>query len=560
MSQNQLEKFDLKMSDAELLAQIQEWETEADDFYSQLKEIWKQNLAYYKGIQTGVEKIQGKLSRAVENRIFMAVETMIPIVTARLPEISVLSGTEDEAGQMDADDLQDILTYHLDRVGIQQLAERWVRDMILKRYGVFKVCWNKKENDVDLILVDPRRIRIPRFGKDVKSLAFIIEELEISYEQLLDYFGASVAKEVIKNRQLDTSENKKRTKTFLIKEVWTNNFVAWRYGNLILDKKRNPFWNFDDESENFLYSPCKPYIIKSLFETEESIIGDTDYIQQVIPIQDNINIRKRQIEDIINKVANPILLIDSEAMSEEQAANITNEPGFILYGSGAADGTKINFLNPGHLPNEAFLDLQNSRSEFDNIWGVHSTTRGQREGKETLGGRLLLKQADLGRIDLIARQLERALKEVAEWWTQLIKLYYDEDRSFSIAGEDGLRFIKNFSRRNIHPDIRLRVMAGSTLPKDEVSIHQEGITLWQLKAIGVRTLYKMLKLPNQAEAIDDFIQTHSGQILSQPVPETPLIPPEQPAPETLEPSILNNHLNNQPRLTPLWTFQQKSEK
>lgn len=523
------EKFNIKMSDEELVNQIRAWEAETEDFYSQLKRVWEKNLLYYKGIQTDVEKIRGRLSRAVENRIFMAVETMIPIVSARLPEVSVLSGSEDERGQMDADNLQDILLYHFERLNVQQLAERWVRDVVLKRYGVFKIYWDKIEDDVCLTLVDPRRIKIPRYGKDVKSLAFIIEELEVSYKQLVDYFGKVKADEVLKNRQPEYSENKKRKKTFAIQEVWTNDFVVWRYGNLILDKKKNPFWNFENESENFLFSPSKPYVIKSLFETEESIIGDTDYIQQVIPIQDNINIRKRQIEDIINKVANPILLIDSSAMSEEEAANITNEPGLILHGAGAADGTKINYLKPSNIPNDAFVDLQNSRNEFDNIWGIHSTTRGQREGKETLGGRILLRQADLGRIDLLARQLERAMREIAEWWTQLIKLYYDEERTFSIAGEDGIRFIKNFSKKNVNPDIRLRVVAGSTLPKDEVSIHQEAIMLWQLGAIGVKTLYKMLRLPNPIEAIDDYILTRSGQIFANQSAETPLIPPSEPS-------------------------------
>ena len=508
------EQFDTGMSDTELLAQIKEWETESDSVYSSLKTIWEQNMQYYRGVQTGVEMIRGKQSKAVENRVFMATETMIPIATSRLPDIEVRSGAEDEQSQMNANELQDILGYHMERLRIQELAEQFLRFMIIFRYGVFKIDWDKEQDDVGLLVRNPKRIRVPKFGSSVNRLAFVLEELELGYNQIKEQFGEKIAKKVLEANPAKTEEQV-RQKTFSILEVWTNEFVVWKSGDVILDKKQNPFYDFDNKKANFFDNPKKPYIIKSLFTTDETLIGDTDYIQQMISIQDNINTRKRQIEDIISKVANPPLLIDSDTMAEEQAANITNEAGLILYGKNAADGTKIRFEQPGQVPNYMFLDLEASRTQFDNIWGIHSTTRGEREGRETLGGRQLLKAADLGRIDLIARQLERALDEIAEWFTQLIKLFYTEQKSFSIAGEDGTIFINNFTGAKVGTNTKLRVIAGSTLPKDEITQRQEAIELWQLKALGVRTLYKRLRMPNVQAAIDDFIETQSGKILQQ---------------------------------------------
>jgi len=533
------EAFEEKMSDEALLTQIESWVTESETFYSKLRPIWEQNLEYYGGIQTGVESLRGKTSRAVENRIFMAVETMIPIASSRLPDIEVRAGSEDEQAQMDANELQDILGYHMERVNIQGKSEQFLRDMITKRYGVFKINWDK--DDVDLIVRDPRKIRIPKFGRLIQDLAFIIEDLEMSYSQLVEKFGNKKAEEVRKEAPKvgitdNGEEDQVRKATFTILEVWTNEMVAWKAGSIILDKKENPYFILKNKKKNWFTFPSKPYVIKSLFETDESMIGDTDYIQQMISIQDNINSRKRQIENVVAKVANPPLLIDSDTMSEEQAANITNEEGLIIYGKDAADGTKIRFEQPGQLPNDVFLDLEGSRSAFDNIWGIHSTTRGERQGKETLGGRQLLKAADLGRIDLLARQLERALDEVAGWWTQLIKLFYTEYKSFSIAGEGGTIFINNFTGDKVAKNTKLRVMAGSTLPKDEITQRQEAIELWQLKAIGVKTLYKRLKMSNVQAAVADFVETQSGAImqpkgggqpaLGQGTPSAP--PPVQP--------------------------------
>ena len=76
------EKFTDSMSDEDLRTQIDAWELESQSVYQELITIWKHNLDYYKGNQTGVELIAGRQSKAVENRIFMAVETMIPFATS----------------------------------------------------------------------------------------------------------------------------------------------------------------------------------------------------------------------------------------------------------------------------------------------------------------------------------------------------------------------------------------------------------------------------------------------------------------------------------------------
>ncbi len=512
------EQFNAKLTDAQLIEQIVSWERESEDFYSKLKSVWKQNDEYYLGIQTDVNYIAGKESKAVENRIWMAVETMIPIATARLPDVVVKPGSDAEKEQMDAIALQDVLNYQFDRVHIQSHAERFLRNLLLKRYGVFKVCWDKEKDDVDVKVIDSRRIRIPKHGTSEEDLAFVIEDMELSYSSLVSYFGEEKAKEVLKNVPKEV-EGKIRKATFMIQEVWTNTYVVWRYNNVILDKKDNPYW---EEGNSFWEGPKKPYVIKSLFETEESLLGSTDYVQQHISIQDNLNNRKRQVENISAKVGNPTLAIDSDVMSEEEVQQITNEPGAILYGKDAANEQKIRFHAPGQVPQYLFQSIDDERRAFDNIWGIHSTTRGEREGKETLGGRQLLREADLGRIDLVARQLERALDRIAEHWTQLIKVYYTDDRVFTIVGDEGVQFVKDFSGKTVGKGVKPAVKQGSTIKEDEYSLSQKAVILWQNKAIGIRTLYKMLRLPNMQQALQDYQETY------QPQQTPPAIPPQMP--------------------------------
>jgi hypothetical protein len=354
-------------------------------------------------------------------------------------------------------------------------------------------------------------------------LAFLIREIEMSFRAMEDFFGKQKAEEVKttgwgKIREFFTGTEKVRKATFIVKEIWTNEYRCYVTGTKVLRKERNPYFDFKNIDKNYFLSPGKPFIVKSLFQTDESLIGDTDYVSQTMPMQDNLNKRKRQIENISGKVANPALCIDSSVMSKEEAMQQTNEEGTIFYGNGAADPTKIRFAEPGNVPQYLFQDLETTQNIFDNIWGTHSTTRGEREGRETLGGRQLLRQADLGRIDLVARQVERAMDEIAEWWTQLIKMFYTDKRSIKVLGDEGVRFVKDFSGDKVG-GVRLIVKPGSTLPRDEVTIHQEALLLWQNKGIGLKTFYKMLKLPNVEAAIQDFQETFGGgQKPAQPVP------------------------------------------
>src|SRR3990167_11370851 len=90
------EQFDNKVDGENLIERIDAWEKESETFYTAFKRIVEENIAYYKAEQTDVARLRGKESKAVENRIFMAIETMIPIATSRLPDLTIWSNEENE--------------------------------------------------------------------------------------------------------------------------------------------------------------------------------------------------------------------------------------------------------------------------------------------------------------------------------------------------------------------------------------------------------------------------------------------------------------------------------
>lgn len=204
-------------------------------------------------------------------------------------------------------------------------------------------------------------------------------------------------------------------------------------------------------------------------------------------------------------------------MTKEEADSIRNEPGLVIYGSGVANPNLIRRDSPPPMPNYIFELHAGLNRDLDNLFGTHSTTRGEREGRETFRGRVLLKQADIGRLDYIVREIDRAVKEVGEYFVQLIKLFYTDKRKIKVFGLEGIDEVE-ISSEDVEEGLEILVKSGSTLPTDEVSEAEQAIQLWQLGAVDPITLYEKLKFPNPIETAERLMKWKMGT----------LIPVEQP--------------------------------
>ena len=210
-------------------------------------------------------------------------------------------------------------------------------------------------------------------------------------------------------------------------------------------------------------------------------------------------------------MGNGKMYVDDDAMSEEESSNITNEPGLVIRGKGLASQNKIRQEAGLALPNAHFSNLQHSEVTFDNIMGVHSSTRGQTEAG-TLGQDILSRQQDFTRLDIITRVLNRGVARLANGLVQLMKMYYTENHVIRIlGGEKAVEFIK-MHRRNIEDKIEIVVKSGTTLPMDEIALRTEAVQLWQLGAIAPITLYRRLKIPNPEKEVANLMMYKQGML------------------------------------------------
>ncbi len=500
------------MEDKDLLTIANAWELESARYHSELEKVWKKNESYYYGRQTAMDMIPSDMSDSVQNQIFMGVETVVPIMTSNPPHFVVEPPEESDTSIKYANATQKVLGVLYETKNVRTVGEMLCRHMLIYRYGCWKPFWNKEENDVDVKYVRPKRLYFP---KVTTELPYIMELVDFTAGAFSKKFGETKLQLFLKDRGINipNEEIQKVSGIYTIWEIVTPQMTFWKSGTTIISKQENTdYFDFVNQDKNHFKQAKIPYIIGSCFRLGNEPVGETDLITQTIPIQDAINVANRQIINNANKTGNGQWYIDSSVMSEEEAnTKITNSAGLIIYGSGVANQNMMRREAP--LPLPVYIENLKFASEkaFDNIFGTHSTTRGERQSEETLGGRMLLKQADIGRIDLQVKEYERCIAELGNWFVQLMRLHYTTKRTFRSYGESGLDFV-NFDPIMLESGIRIIIKPGTTLPTDEITKRNEAIQLWSLQAIDPVTLFERLKFPNPEQSAQRLQAWKMGQL------------------------------------------------
>lgn len=532
--EEQLENFELNTKEEEFLQTFESWLKDSQTYHDYLLKSQKIAQEYYTGNQTNRDLVPAHNTNTVENRIFEAIETIVPIVTQKAHQFVVIPGSESETSVDRANRTQQVLTRKYETLEMQKKLEDVTRHLLLYRFGCMKWEWGYEKDDVDVCVKDPRLILVPKMRLDPHDLPYKMEIQQYSKKEMEEYWPDAKIDEFSKEEAIDIGEeNTAKRKYYRVYEVWTSDMVAWFCSKKLLERKANPYYDWKGQEKSYIKStkkgakiakklvfsnifdrPTDPYVFFSTYGVGDSPFGSISLVEVAIPIQDAINVQKRKIIDNLRKMGNGQVYLDSDAMSQEEADNITDEVGLIIRGEGLASQNKIK-RDPGvQLPNAHFSNLQHSESVFDNLMGVHSATRGNASAG-TLGQDIISRQQDFTRVDLITRVLNRGVARIAMGLVQLMKMYYTETQTVKILGEEGaVEFVK-LNRDDIEQYIEIIVKSGDNLPMDKISLRTEAVQLWQLGALDPTTLFERLEFPNPAKAAERLIAWKQGQLTQE---------------------------------------------
>ncbi len=512
-----IKELKLDMSDDELKSLIKKWTTIAANNDTILNSDWKENKAYYNGLDKRTEDIMDDKSKVTDNRIFTDMETILPIVTSTpaKPIVFIPSGqwwdTKEKIRDQSIKTQKILLAIYEDQK-LQQKFEKMYRQHQIYRIGMIKYGISDDQIFADVILP-------PRLMLD--SEATTIEDSEFIWEKIVDTAKNIINKYPDKEKEISQKVQGKLWTKLTYIEWWTDEFVVVSIDSeIILEKKKNPLFDYEgitktevDEfgkeiegnptKNNFFVRPKKPFIAFNVYNIGESIIDETTTLILCKSLQDNINDRKRQIADNSNLVWNPIRVYTW--FNWDQAAE-ANDNLAAWDGVNLSDWQSISYVQAAPLPAYVSNDLQDTRNSIDNIFGIHDTSKGIRAwgaGESGLA-REQLREWDQDRQATIGRAIEQVSEELYNAFAHLIKVFYDTDQLIPIMWKGNAEDYVQFKRDDIAEGMKIRVKPWSTIPEDKNAQKAQALELLPAWLITKKRGYEMMGIEDAEEAAKEL--------------------------------------------------------
>lgn len=529
----------LEMSDEELIKLSRQWNDTWEKYYkTKLKPRQDRSESYWMGrprdLKDELILVQDKPSS--DNLIFEALETFLPQATQRNPEPTTIADNTEE-GFMLSDKVNKMLVFQADRLRLKLKGKKATRHWALYFLAVAKIGFSGRTNDIDTKIIRPQKMILdPEAEIDDDGNytgEYIGERREDTAENLAQRFPSK--KEFIKR----IAKGKMGTTIGYI-EWWTDQALFWTLKDKVLDKVKNPHWNYDEEDtievkvvdefgeisteiqdravpgDNHFEYPKKPYVFLSVFNIGTRPHDNTSLIEQNIPQQDTINKRERQIdENVDNMNGGWVVSLQNAGMTKEQAggiARVLQKGGVAAIPSGAPRSAIERIVGSG-LPADVFNDKQDARNELRGIFGITGLTPQGTQQESTVRGKIITKGQDSTRIGGgVTEYLEQWYDSIFNWWVQMFYVYYDEAKSIPVLGADGGREWIELSNNELDKRLTVSVKEGSLIPKDELTRRNEAIDLWTSGALDPLNLFKALDHPNPREAVENLIKWKSDPL------------------------------------------------
>jgi len=515
------------------------------------------NVSYYLGDQINTSKLatwQSDLfghTPYMENIIYEGIRRIKPIATSRLPDLTVKSGSEPENASL----LEGLLNTNIKSrenrklLGLAHVQER------LFFYSVIKGRWNKEkgfDGDYEFISIYPKNITWDHLCKtnNADDMMFVAEDAEISLKELIMMFPKKkdelIEKMNFKENDERSQEMKMATK-ITVSEVWfhwykdtvdtlTNKTkwekvhgVVWKYDNLILGKIRNPYYDYEGRPTlfsgemrekapmtdtelyeifatetapqtiyyNYFKQPRKPYFFMVYESLGDNPISATTAIEQSISFQDFINDEGRQIVEM-NERSSGKPIFNSDALDKETVKSIDwRNPKQALSVSGDDVRKAFTFAQLPPASDALYRSKAENRSVGFEIIGINATTRGVREGDQTLGEAQMYREQDFGFIDdLVEDTINEAAIWQAEWSLQFVRLFYTKQHMIDIVGKDGEELHVAITQDLVSNGMIVQVSASAV---DKLMRKRMAMETFKLGASDLLSFYEDLGVDNPKE-------------------------------------------------------------
>lgn len=452
----------------------------------------QKNLEYFLGRQP-LTKASNKSKPYKENVIYESMSRQKPIALSRMPDLTVKPGDDSLEAKKTAQQLTGIFNSDIKARSNRKLLGLAFKQEPIYYYAVVKAIWNPgkgKYGDYDFVNVHPDNIVWDHncTTSNANDMRFVSERTKMTLGELIMTFPnkEEEIKEEFGYTSDDRNDEAKLASPIHMWETWFHEYklkgketeridgVVWMYGNLVLDKMKNIYFDYqgrkklfskafkekepmnvedvfnvlnDTEAEtetiynNYFQDPEKPYFFMVYEGMGEHPISETSRIEQILEFQDSINMNGSIIQDM-NLRSRGKDLFDTNSISQTTLDSVDIYDIDQVIGLDIPQGSSINNAHSRieQMPatQQMYRSMSDDRSKAFEMLGTGPATRGLANANMTLGQEQMSREGDYGLIDDIVEDTINACAEwQANWSMQFIKLFYTKTHMRHILGKDG---------------------------------------------------------------------------------------------------------------------------
>ena len=566
----QISELSLEIDDSELIELKKKWERkwEESDQKKDIERKQQENERYWLGDHYTPAQKKSGVRELVDNVVFSALEDALPTYTKQVAE-PLVSTIEIPEAQEFSKKVKTRVVEIADVIRLRLKMRKAVRNWAIYFLGVVKFGWSMERNEIAIQSIRPQDLTLDPDG--------ITDECEYEGEYI-GHLRKDSASDLIlrfpaKAEFIQQVVGKNLGTQLRYTEWWTNEYVFWTLRDEVLDKNKNPHWNYDQEEDqpqvdelgqpalnelgqpitqkvlvaegnNHFSNPKIPFGFLSVFSLGKGPYDETNLIDQIIPLQDKVNKRTRQIDKNADGT-NGGAVVSGDHFSKQQAAAVGDalrKGQTVWVPNGDVNRAYRRDVAPP-LPSFVYDDLIDSRNEVRAIFGTTGLSAQGIQKESTVRGKIIVGSKDVDRASPIVDQIEQLYDYIFNWFVQLMVVYYEEPRS--VSKTQGSTMIQ--SSEFVYPLV-VSVKEGSLVPKDPLTQRNEAIDLWTAQAIDPIEFFKRLDFPDPVKAAKDLFLWKTNPIALFPDLAAQMVappPPEQqggaPPGEGAEapPSLLN---------------------
>lgn len=566
----------LDIDDSELVKIIDKRIEASRKFFAKkynLYERRKKNEMYLFGKQIQDKEDRRALkmyeARYLDNALYEIESSIKPLAMNKLPDLIVTPGNNTPEAAETAKEISQVVDSD-----IKKRNNRVVLGIAFKHRspyftGIIKARWNPelgKEGDYVFEVVHPDNIDIDETcpTNNADDMSFISQTLPITVQECVMRFPGAKDKlfKKLKEEGLALGDGdfaqQDLASEIKIKEVWfkwykrsdtgevvTNKAditqepgvkweqirgVIWKYKKVLLQKMKNPNYDYEGDEQTFVYDdpkmeeskrpikesemlfaiatgmmpentsteqvyknyfqmPRAPYFFMGYDQWHKVAYDETTSLEQNIRNQESLDRRGKQIQETLNERGKHVFSKEGGLEPDDIEQMDMNDPDQDLLVDG--DVTKTHkFIAPERPEPQEFQDLNNTRDRMYAIAGANAI-RGQIQS-DTATSNQIAREADYTRADdLVEDTINAAAEWMASWAMQFIKLRYTQEHMRKLLGNKGTVTFVRLKSDMIDDGMEIMIKASGT---DKLKAENRANQMAQMQLIDPLTYYEDMGL------------------------------------------------------------------